>query len=92
MYKNNTGRNNTKSLLLPSGRLKNDPYSWEADRKCEGRSPSDKLNPAKSFITEYDRWESETSTSEIMGHDKKNKKKQESSTKAGAKAKQTAWS
>ena len=31
-------------------------------------SPSDKINPANSFVTQCDRWESETLTSEIMGH------------------------
>lgn len=61
-------------LLLQAWRLKNDPLSWQADksRNCEVRSPSDKLSSADSFITEYDRWERETSTSEIMGHDWKN--------------------
>lgn len=75
MYKNSTERKIAKSLLLPAWRLKNDPLSRQADksRNCEARSPSDKLSSAESFITEYGRWESETSTSGIMGHDWENR-------------------
>lgn len=42
--------------------------------ETEAGSPSDKLSPAKSFITERNRWESETLTWEIMGHEWENQK------------------